>query len=61
MTEAEYIITGNLAKLRTVQGILGDVLPGDSYGVPIQDFAVMVSAVRRLADGANKALPELSQ
>lgn len=38
MSEQEYIIVTNLAKIRNARAILSEILPGDEYGIDKKTF-----------------------
>lgn len=56
MNETQYILTANRAKLSTVCTILGDVLPGDEYGISESELIELKKSAR---DSAVGGLPNL--
>ena len=50
MKEKEYIIATNRVKITSAINSLRDVLPGDDYGIPYDDFSLTVGKLRQIED-----------
>lgn len=59
MTEFEYVVATNLAKVRAAKTILTDMLPGDDCGVSEDVLAAAITALREIETGVHKRLPVL--
>ena len=55
MSEEDYIKATNLAKIRTVQAIMRDMMCGDDYGICPNDWYFVSEKLTVMAERADKS------